>query len=45
MKAGTPGAQVGTEKIIVPAGGSSALLAFLIAGGTRATSGWSLAAG
>jgi hypothetical protein len=44
VRAGTLGAQVGTEKIIVPAGGTAVLPAFLIAAGTRATIYWSLAA-
>jgi hypothetical protein len=45
VKAGTLGAQVGKQKIIVPAGGAQTYpLAFLIAGGTRATICWNLAA-
>jgi hypothetical protein len=45
VKSGTLGAQVGTEKIIVPAGERQYYPpAFLIAGGTRATICWSLAA-
>ena len=45
VKAGTLGAQVGTQKITVPAGGPQFYpQAFLIAGGTRATIYWSLAA-
>ena len=45
VKAGTLGAQVGTQKITVPAGGPQFYpQAFLIAGGTRATICWRLAA-
>ena len=45
MKAGTLGARVGRGKDLVPAGGTAVLPAgFVIAGGTRATICWSLAA-
>ena len=45
VRAGTLGAQVGTEKIIVPAGGPQPLPpALVINGGTRATISWSSAA-
>ena len=42
VKSGTLGAQVGKEKIVVPAGGA-AVFAAGTSGGTRATTSWSLA--
>ena len=44
VKSGTLGAQLGKEKIVVPAGRAAALPpAVAITGGTRATTSWSLA--
>ncbi len=44
VKSGTLGAQVGKEKIVVPAGGPQSLPpALVITGGTRATISWSSA--